>query len=217
MKPWIIKVNRNVLFRNRKTGRRDPPLTATSRLGSQYGDEMVIHDRAGNAILRVLYRPATPTKRGAQIWMTALPGAHVVDVHRSDGPTVSMSPQEGFEPIIHVVRQAIDENRTNGTMQATINIAWGDEEYDAERIRFYDARGEIAAEVIYDAENSLPCGAHVWVEADAKSLVLIKNRGDEIAMPGGAVKKGLRYEEWLAAEGMAGFETGANLRLEVFG
>lgn len=65
----VIHVNQHVIKRNRKTGDRNPVITCKSGKSNLYGHDVIVYDRQGNEVARVVYRPDKPLSCGAQVWI----------------------------------------------------------------------------------------------------------------------------------------------------
>lgn len=87
-----VLVNRHILAANKKHGRTTPPLSVQTPSGKSvhYGKQIDILDERGNVVASLVYRPETPLKCGATVWIEAL---HGVNVH-GETPAVNCKPQE---------------------------------------------------------------------------------------------------------------------------
>ena len=65
---------------------------------------------------------------------------------------------------IHVNQWAIRKNRSAGTRDPVITCKSYDENQKGSRVKIFDQQGNVAAEVVYDPDTPLPCGAVCWVE-----------------------------------------------------
>jgi len=65
----IIHVNQHVIKRNRKNGTSDPCLTTKTYKTTRYASEVIILDKDGNEVARVVYRPHNPLSCGAHCWI----------------------------------------------------------------------------------------------------------------------------------------------------
>lgn len=68
-KKKIIHVNQHVIKSNRKTGAREPVITCKTYDSNQYGHEVIIYDKDGNEVARVIYSPDKPLSCGAHVWI----------------------------------------------------------------------------------------------------------------------------------------------------
>lgn len=76
MAKMVIHVNQHILKRNRKTGERNPPLTAKKKSGGRAhkAHQISIVDEQGREVARVVYSPDKPLSCGAVCWIeTELP------------------------------------------------------------------------------------------------------------------------------------------------
>lgn len=64
-----IHVNQHKIKANRKNGTRDPVITVKSYKDNQYGHEVVIYDKDGIEVARIVYRPDCPLSCGAHVWV----------------------------------------------------------------------------------------------------------------------------------------------------
>lgn len=192
--PQIIKVNRNVLDRNRKHGFRDPVITATVKGKALYGDRMIVHGPSQEQLLTVAY---TPDREGPETWMAILPNFHTFTVHRPNDEPIVFGHRDAWAPTVHVHREAIDENQSCGTQKPVMTIFWKDASYHAECIVLRDAKDQVLASIVYDPESPQKCGARVWVEVENHCSIRIQNGLLNMAMPGAAIKAGKRFHEWL--------------------
>lgn len=65
----IIHVNQHVIKANRKLNKKDPVLTCKTHNSNTYATEAIIHDKDGNEVARVIYRPEKPLSCGAHVWI----------------------------------------------------------------------------------------------------------------------------------------------------
>ena len=54
---------------NTKNGTDDPVLTAKTYKSNDYAHEVIIRDKDGNEVARVVYRPHKPLSCGARCWI----------------------------------------------------------------------------------------------------------------------------------------------------
>jgi hypothetical protein len=87
-----LLVNRHILAANKKHGRTTPPLSVQTPSGKsvRYGKQVDILDERGNVVASLVYRPETPLKCGATVWIEALHGVNVHD----ETAAVACKPQE---------------------------------------------------------------------------------------------------------------------------
>jgi len=72
MAKTVIHFNRQRLAHNKKHGTCDPVLSVLcKKQHARYSDEVLIHDRKGRVVARVLYRADKPLKCGAHAWVEA--------------------------------------------------------------------------------------------------------------------------------------------------
>jgi len=74
-----IHVNKHRISKNRKTGARDPVITAKTSRDNRYGHEVIIRDENGREVARVVYSPDKPLSCGAQVWVETALDVEVVD------------------------------------------------------------------------------------------------------------------------------------------
>ena len=65
----IIHVNQHVIKANRKNGTNEPCLTTKTYKSNDYGHEVIIKDKAGNEVARVVYSRDKPLSCGAHCWI----------------------------------------------------------------------------------------------------------------------------------------------------
>ncbi len=65
----IIHVNQHVLKKNTKQNTDEPVLTIKTYNQNDYAHEAIIKDKAGDEIVRVVYRPHKPLSCGARCWI----------------------------------------------------------------------------------------------------------------------------------------------------
>lgn len=205
--PHIIKVNRNVLARNAKQPDRcDPPLTNTVRNKSWYGQEISVCSTAGHPVLWIRYRPEGHADHGSVIWM---------EVFDRTTREVQADTREGT--VILGGDLTIIVPRLNGDERDPVIQVHGDHGVVLTRsIRIIDVRGNVACELVHNPDKPKDCGAIVWVEVPVQQSVEVWNQGRLNPMPGSAIHKGQSYENWLEAEGMAGFEATGTPTLEAW-
>jgi len=65
----IIHVNQHVIKRNRKHGTNEPCLTVKTYKDNRYTSSAIIHDKDGEEVARIVYRPHKPLSCGAHCWI----------------------------------------------------------------------------------------------------------------------------------------------------
>lgn len=65
----IIHVNQHKLKANTKNGTDDPVLTVKTYKSNDYAHEVIIRDKNGNEVARIVYRPHKPLSCGARCWI----------------------------------------------------------------------------------------------------------------------------------------------------
>lgn len=65
----VLHINQHVIKKNRKHGTNDPPITVKTYKDNQYGHEVIIYDKDGIEVARVVYRPDCPLSCGAHVWI----------------------------------------------------------------------------------------------------------------------------------------------------
>lgn len=76
-KKWI-HINQHVIKSNRKTGAREPVITCKTYDTNDYGHEVIIYDKDGNEVARVIYSPDKPLSCGAHVWLETTNDVKVV-------------------------------------------------------------------------------------------------------------------------------------------
>lgn len=78
--PTLIHVNQNIIRSNTKHQRDQPPITI--RRGSRVirAREVAILDADGELVATVIYRPDTPLRCGAKVWIELADSASVTHV-----------------------------------------------------------------------------------------------------------------------------------------
>ncbi len=64
-----IHINQHIIKSNRKTGEKEPVITAKNYKQNRYGNTVTIFDASGNEVARVVYRPEKPLSCGAVCWV----------------------------------------------------------------------------------------------------------------------------------------------------
>lgn len=65
----VIHINRQIIDRNRKTGSREPVITCKNYKGNSYGDTVIIKDKQGEEVARIVYAPDKPLSCGARVYI----------------------------------------------------------------------------------------------------------------------------------------------------
>lgn len=65
----IIHVNQHIIKSNKKNNRNDPPLTIKTYKSNHKGHEVIIYDKYGNEVCRIVNRPKNPLSCGAVVWL----------------------------------------------------------------------------------------------------------------------------------------------------
>ncbi len=65
----IIHINQHVIRKNKKTGERKPVITCKTSKTNTYGHEVMIYDKQGQQVAKVIYRPDKPLSCGAKVWI----------------------------------------------------------------------------------------------------------------------------------------------------
>lgn len=65
----IVHVNQHVIKRNRKTGEREPVLSAKTYKSNDYGHRVIIYGQDGKEAARIVYEPDKPLSCGAHVWL----------------------------------------------------------------------------------------------------------------------------------------------------
>ena len=85
----IAHVNQHVIKSNHKTGERKPVLTVKTYKSNDYAHEVVIYDKQGNEVARVVYRPDNPLPCGAKVWLEVLGEIDLINRPASPGSSPS--------------------------------------------------------------------------------------------------------------------------------
>jgi len=64
-----IHVNQHRIKSNKKNEKTDPVITVKDYKSNTYGNDVVIRDKSGEEIARVVYRPDKPLSCGATVWI----------------------------------------------------------------------------------------------------------------------------------------------------
>lgn len=65
----IIHVNQAIIKSNLKNKKTDPVLTVKNYKDNQYAHEVLIKDKSGNLIGKVVHSPVKPLRCGARVWL----------------------------------------------------------------------------------------------------------------------------------------------------
>lgn len=65
----IIHINRNVIQQNAKRDVKLPVCRVQQGTKTRYGMEVVLYDKDHNEVGRLIYRPDSPLKCGAKLWI----------------------------------------------------------------------------------------------------------------------------------------------------
>lgn len=65
----VIHINRHKIDKNRKTGSREPVITCKNYKGNNYGDTVIIKDKRGKEVARIVYTPDKPLSCGASVYI----------------------------------------------------------------------------------------------------------------------------------------------------
>lgn len=87
MKKSIIHINQHRIKANCRNGTNDPVITVKSYNSNDYGHEVVIYDKEGNEIARVVYRKDNPLSCGAHCWIET---RNPIKVITNDGRNCSL-------------------------------------------------------------------------------------------------------------------------------
>lgn len=64
-----IHINQHVIRSNTKYGKNDPVITCKTYKDNQYGNSVIIKDKDGIEVARVIYSPNKPLSCGAKVWI----------------------------------------------------------------------------------------------------------------------------------------------------
>lgn len=65
----IIHINQHRIKANAKNGTLDPVITVKTYKSNDYAHEVVIYDKQGSEVARVVYSPHKPLSCGARVWL----------------------------------------------------------------------------------------------------------------------------------------------------
>lgn len=65
----VIHVNRHIIDRNRREGRRDAPLSVRDYKKLRTADTVEIVDDTGQVVCKIVHRPEKPLGCGAKVWI----------------------------------------------------------------------------------------------------------------------------------------------------
>jgi hypothetical protein len=77
----IVHVNQHVIKRNRKTGEREPVLSAKTYKSNDYGHNVIIYGQDGKEAARIVYEPDKPLSCGAHVWLVTESAVRVEGMH----------------------------------------------------------------------------------------------------------------------------------------
>ena len=78
---------------------------------------------------------------------------------------------------IHVNQHIIRSNRKNGECQPTITVkTYKSNDYA------HEVQIQGPCRVIYRPSNPLPCGAHVWIEADSPVELIDRDKSESVVI-----------------------------------
>jgi len=69
-----------------------------------------------------------------------------------------------MKTLIHVNQHVIKSNRKTGENKPVLTVKTYKSNDYAHDVEILDAEGNVVARVIYQPDNPLSCGAHVWIE-----------------------------------------------------
>tara|TARA_Y100000389_G_C17056159_1_gene315145 strand:- start:171 stop:434 length:264 start_codon:yes stop_codon:yes gene_type:complete len=64
-----IHINQHIIRSNTKYGKKDPVITCKNYKENNYGHSVIIKDRFGDEVARVVYSPDKPMSCGAKVWI----------------------------------------------------------------------------------------------------------------------------------------------------
>ena len=65
----IIHVNQHVIKSNFKNNENNPVLTCKTYKDNNYANEVLIFDKFGEEVAKIVYRPNNPLSCGAKVWI----------------------------------------------------------------------------------------------------------------------------------------------------
>lgn len=82
----FIHVNQHKIKSNTKNGTNEPCLTVKTYKSNDYASEVIIRDKDGTEVARVVYRPHKPLSCGARCWIeTKLDDIEIITEENSNG------------------------------------------------------------------------------------------------------------------------------------
>lgn len=84
MAKTIIHVNRHKIAANKKLGCKDPVLTVKHKKTNRYAHEVIIRDKGGEEMARVVYRPDNPLSCGAVLWIESYETVELITHDRAE-------------------------------------------------------------------------------------------------------------------------------------
>lgn len=169
----IVHVNMFVARANAKTGTTDPCITVKTYKSNDYVHEAHVLADEGTPALKVVYRPDAPAASGSRIFMEAV-GQVSPFLHTplgANGEVIfggALSPVYGTPEhpvIIEVSKPTITANRKDGALGTVLTIT---DPTTGNRFGCHEAwvfaGDQKVAELVYQPEDPLSCGARVWVE-----------------------------------------------------
>lgn len=97
---------------------------------------------------------------------------------------------------ITVNRNVVDHNKRHGLQEPVLTVKSQGKTFYGDELEILNASGHPDVRVLYRPLDPLPCGASVWIET--LNNVRIRNLGQEVALPGAMVRRGVRLKEFLA-------------------
>lgn len=77
----IIHVNQHIIKSNKKNNTQEPVLTVKTYKSNRYGSNVIIKDKTGDEVARIIYRPDRPLSCGARCWIETTEDVFVDDIH----------------------------------------------------------------------------------------------------------------------------------------
>lgn len=68
-KKKIIHINQHIIRKNTKTGERNPVITCKTYNTNDYSETVIIKDKDGDEVARIIYSPDKPLSCGARVWI----------------------------------------------------------------------------------------------------------------------------------------------------
>lgn len=76
-----------------------------------------------------------------------------------------------MKTIIHVNQHVIRDNKKNDKRNPPITIKTYNSNNYGTGVNILDKDGNVVAKVVYNPDNPLSCGAHVWIETYSKTEI----------------------------------------------